>query len=101
MSIHEEEFVKNFIVPQKRERCLSMLASQKTRKKILKNFYHLNDLDDRYMTAVPADKQRAQDVYALLKAKKSPDRCYVISTDREIDGKELNLLEVLESKVGE
>ncbi|HEY8559119.1 MAG TPA: hypothetical protein VIL74_01865 [Pyrinomonadaceae bacterium] len=37
----------------------------------------------------------------MLKARKSPDVCYFISTDEKIDGKELNLLEILENKVGE
>ncbi len=101
MNIHEELFVKNFIVPQKRERYLSMLSSQKMRKKILENLYHLNDLDERFMIRVPNDKQQTQNIYGLLKEKKSPDICYFISTDSEIDGKELDLLEVLENKVGE
>jgi hypothetical protein len=101
MNMHEELFVKNFIVPQKRDRYLSMLASRKQRKKILENFYHLNDLDERYMTLVPENEQWAINIYDLLKAKKSPDICYCISTDDEIDGKEIDLLKVLESKVGE
>ena len=101
MNIHEELFVKNFIVPQKRERYLSMLSSQKMREKILENFYHLNDLDERFMIRVPNDKQQTQNIYGLLKEKKSHDICYFISTDSEIDGKELDLLEVLENKVDE
>lgn len=35
MNIHEEQFAKNFIVPEKRERYLSMLDSKKGRKKLI------------------------------------------------------------------
>ena len=101
MNTHEELFVKNFIVPQKRERYISMLSSRKMRKKILENFYHFNDLDERYLTVLAGSDQRASNIYNLLKSKKSPDVCYCISTVDEIDGKEIDLLDVLENKVGE
>jgi hypothetical protein len=100
MNIHEELFAKNFIVPEKRERYLSMLVSKKGRKKLISGFYHLSDLEEKYATEVPPNEQRAENIYEKLKAKGSPDICYVISTNDEFDGKELTLIDVLEEIVG-
>lgn len=100
MNIHEEQFAKHFIVPEKRERYLSMLNSKKGRKKLLDGFYHLRDLEEKYSKEVPPNHQWAEDIYKMLKEKGSPDVCYVISTNKELDGRELSLVDVLDEIVG-
>lgn len=100
MNIHEELFAKNFIIPEKRERYLSMLDSKKGRKKLIAGFYHLSNLEEKYAIEVSPNKQWAEDIYKMLREKGSPNICYVISTDKEIDGKELKLDDVLEEIVG-
>lgn len=100
LNFHEEQFAKNFIVPEKRERYLSMLDSKKGRKKLIEGFYHIRDLEEKYATEVPSNEQRAENIYKMLKAKGSPDICYMISTNRKFDGEELPLIEVLEEIVG-
>ncbi len=101
MNIHEELFARNFIVREKRERYLSIFDSKKGRKKLIKGFYHLNDLDEEHATEISPNKHFAEDIYKMLKAKGSPDICYIISTNQELDKNELNLLEVLEEIVGD
>jgi hypothetical protein len=49
---------------------------------------------------VPADFQTADKIEALLKEKGAPDTCYVISTNPQIDQKQLPLAEVLQGIVG-
>ncbi len=100
MNIHEEQFARNFIIPEKRERYLSMLDSRKGRKKLIDGFYHLRDLEEKYATEVPPNEQWAENIYEMLKAKGSPNICYIISTDKEFDGKELPLTDVLGEIVG-
>ena len=41
MNIHEEQFARNFIVTEKRERYLSMFDSKQGQKKLINGFYHL------------------------------------------------------------
>ena len=101
MNIHEQLFIKSFIVSQKQERYLSMFGSKKGRRKLIKGFYHLNDLAEEHATEIPPNEHFAEDIYKILKVKGSPDVCYVISTNQELDKKELNLLEVLEKIVGD
>ncbi len=100
MNIHEEKFIHSFIVSQKRERYLSMFNSKKGRKKLIDGFYHLNDLDEQFATEVPPNEQWADNIYRMLKAKGSPDICFIISTNTEFDRKELPLIDVLEEIVG-
>ena len=53
MNIHEESFVKNFILPRKRERYLEFLASAKNRRKITWYIEQCEDLEEKYKTRVP------------------------------------------------
>lgn len=100
MNTHEEKFIRSFIVPRKRERYLSMFDSKKGREKLIYGFYHLNDLDEQFATEVPPNEQWADNIYRMLKAKGSPETCFVISTNSEFDRKELPLIDVLKEIVG-
>ena len=101
MNLHEEQFIRNFIVPQKRERYLSMFESKKGRAKLIQDFYHLGDLEESLATELSPNEQSAEKIYEILKAKGSPDVCHVISTNDEIDGKEMPLIDVLKEIVGD
>ena len=48
MNIHEERFIRSFIVPRKQERYLSMFGTKRGRSKLIRGFYHLADLDIKY-----------------------------------------------------
>lgn len=95
MNFHEEQFVRNFIVPRKRERYLELLAKEKTRYGITSNFDHCDDLEEKYKTQVLPNQQNAEDVYKLLKEKNAQETCYILSWDSEIDGREMNLKDAL------
>ena len=100
MNIHEELFVKNFIIPQKRERYLEMLCKEKTRSKILNEFRVNWDLDKTFMVLMPPNQQLPENIYKLLKEKGAPQSCYVISDNFEIDKKEMSLNIALENLFG-
>ncbi len=100
MNIHEEQFIKSFIVFAKRERYLSLFESSKGRSRLIQGFYHLHDLDERLATKITPSKQSAEGILHTLKSKVAPDICYVISTNKKIDGKEAPLSDVLEEIVG-
>ncbi len=61
---------------------------------------HFKHLDMRWAVAIPNNLQHADKILKLLKSKGSPDTCYVISEDSDIDGKEFPLSEVLKTVVG-
>ena len=95
MNQHEEMFAREFIIPQKRDRYVSLIGSAKGRKKILAGFHHIHDLDDRYAKLIPSNQQSAESIYKVLKQKGAPDVCYIMSDDSSIDQKEMPLREAI------
>jgi hypothetical protein len=97
---HEEQFARAFIVPDKRTRYLSLLESERGRKKLLNGFNHCRDLDPRFAKLIPSNQQSAQSIEMLLKQKGAPDGCHVMSDNPDIDGREMPLSEALLEIVG-
>jgi len=92
---HEEQFARNFIVADKKERYLSLLDSERGRKKILARFHHCRDLDSQFAKLIPSNQQSAQSIEELLKRNGAPSVCYVMSEDSRIGCKEMELTEAL------
>ena len=95
MNEHEEKFAREFIIPEKRDRYVSLIGSVKGRKKILAGFHHIHDLDDRYAKLIPSNQQSAESIYRVLKQKGAPEVCYIMSDDHDIDQKEMPLREAI------
>ncbi|HEY0763986.1 MAG TPA: hypothetical protein VGD61_16545 [Pyrinomonadaceae bacterium] len=93
--MHEYEFARNFIVPEKRARYLSLLESKNGRKKILEGFNHCHDLDPRFAKRIPSNQDSATSIEALLRQKGAPETCYVMSDNPDIDGREMSLTDAL------
>jgi hypothetical protein len=98
--MHELEFARNFIVPEKRARYLSLLESKKGRKKILNGLNHFRDLDSRFSSLVPSDQTSAESIEVILRQKGAPDLCFVMSDNPDLDGREMPLAEALSKTVG-
>lgn len=95
MNIHEEMLARSFIVPDKKDRYLSLLGSRKGRKKIVDGLNHHTHLDRRYAHLLPAGQQNVPAIEKMLKQKGAPETCYIMSSDPDIDGKEMELHEAL------
>lgn len=93
--MHETEFARNFVVPEKRARYLTLLESKRGRKKILNGFNHCHDLDPRFATLIPGDQSNAESIEIILRQKGAPDACYVMSDNPDIDAQEMQLTEAL------
>ena len=100
MNPHEEQFARAFIVPQKRNRYLTLLESKRGRAKLLNGFNHCHDLDPRYATLIPSNQQSDASIESLLRRKGAPETCYVMSDNRDIDGREMSLAHALTETVG-
>jgi hypothetical protein len=97
---HEEELIKAFFLPTKRERYLEMVAKPKKRKKFLLELSHFKALDPRYCFTVPKVEHTAEQIAAFLTRKRAPASCTVISENSLLDGKEMSLLQALRKVVG-
>ena len=97
---HEAEFIRRFVVSQRRRRYLSLLESHKGRKKLLEALNHFDELDPQYARLVPADSQTVNHNEMLLKRKGALDSCHVTSSNADIDDREMSLSEALRETVG-
>jgi hypothetical protein len=102
MNKQEEIFIKTFVRREKRDRCLSLLSSERGRKKFLERLYHnfADDLDPRYLfreDQLPAEV--AQQVKRLVEKQGGESAmCHVICTDPAIDGQVMMLEEAVQKR---
>jgi hypothetical protein len=97
---HEEAFIRAFIVADKQERYVGLLASSKRRHGFLDRLNHHLDYDPAFATSVPAGEQTASGIERLLRQRGAPDMCHTISCHEAWDARELPLREALNLIVG-
>ena len=97
---HEEDLIKAFFVPTKRERYLEMIANPKKRKKFLLELFHFKSLDPQRCFTLPKGVHTAKEIAAFLVQKGAPRSCCVTSTEKELDGQEMLLVDALKRVLG-
>lgn len=97
---HEIALINAFILPAKRTRLIQFLRSPKRRAKVLARLYHFRDLDPRFLVEIAPSDQHADAIATLLTERGAPSQCHLISSDRDLDGQDLPLIEALKQIVG-
>jgi hypothetical protein len=96
----EEALIRAFVLKDRRERIVTALADPRRRRKVLDSFNHFQHLDPRYAKSIEPSAQTPDGIAAILKQRGSPETCYVISDNLNLDGKEIPLSTALEQVVG-
>jgi hypothetical protein len=96
----EIKLFRAFTNPAKGERFETLLCSEKGRAKVRGSLDHFGDLDLRYCQKIAGADQRQFRILAMLRSLGAPSDCYVISSNNEVDGKELPLDDALRLVVG-
>ncbi len=98
----EEATIRAFIVRARRARFLDLLPNPKTRRKITESLAHpnLGWFDSRYIKAIPTTEHHAASIAKLLHSKGAAEKCWVISENVQLDGRELELDSILPKVVG-
>ena len=91
---HEIGFVSSFIIPERRERYLSLLCNPKRRGKLLDRLNHAQDIDLSHARQMPPGCL-GKSVVILLESMGASESCYVIADASEMDGQTLPLGEAL------
>ncbi len=91
---HEIGFVSSFIIPERRERYLSLLGNPKRRGKVLDRLNHSQDIDFSLARPVPPGCV-GESLAALLKQMGASETCHVIADASEMDGQTMELTEAL------
>jgi len=106
-SEHEQAAIRAFVHRDKQERFLGFLANPKNRKKFTESLAHFRWFDRQYATPLPwkvdpklkpgeRHVQGIDDICRLLKSKGAGATCWVMSEDRELDARKLDLRTALE-----
>ena len=96
---HETALINAFILRSKRDRYTVMLRNPKRRTKILNKLHHLKDLDPRFLVEISPSDHSADTIAALLVKRGASTQCHVIGGGRELDGRDLSLVEALDQVV--
>jgi hypothetical protein len=96
----EELLIRAFLVPEKRERFVELLANPKRRAKATAALAHFRDLDPRWVVPLPSDQQQAESIERALRGRGAGDHCHAVSQSSAIDGKRLVLATALQEVVG-
>jgi hypothetical protein len=99
---HEEATIQSFIVKERRERFLELLPNPKHRRKVTDSLAHPNPawFEPRCVKSIPSSQHGSSGIAKLLHGKGAGRMCWVISEDKKLDGRELELDEVLSEIVG-
>jgi len=97
---HKRQFVLSFIIPERQNRYLELFEKPKRRTDITDSLAHFKHLDMRYVVQIARTRQHRRDILTVLKEKRALDRCWAISENDNLDGKEVDLSEALEMIVG-
>ncbi|MBL4699156.1 MAG: hypothetical protein JKX70_10020 [Phycisphaerales bacterium] len=97
---HESQLVKAFIRREKHDRMLGFLAHPKKRQKATDALYHLRDLNEKCTVQIKPNYQYPDQISQLLREKGAPKTCWVVSTNPDLDAKELDLDFVLSEIIG-
>jgi hypothetical protein len=98
--MNHEEAIKAFIIPVRQERYMEFLKSAKKREKFIAQLAHFKHLDPKFVVRVPGNQRNPSSLQKLLVEKGAGTKCWVISENSELDGKEIDLQTALEETIG-
>jgi hypothetical protein len=98
----EDLTIRAFVVRERRDRFLELLAGPKHRKKITDSLAHPHPawFYSRFVSQIPPSQSNAASIAKLLRVKGAGRTCWVISEDKEIDARKLDLDTILAQVVG-
>jgi hypothetical protein len=102
IATQEDLTIRAFIVRERRDRFLELLASSKHRHKITDSLAHPHPawFDSRFVKQIPPAQRGASGIARLLRANGAGPRCWVISEDKTTDAREMDLEPLLADLVG-
>jgi hypothetical protein len=97
----ERKLIEKFVTKNKRERFLTFIEKEKTRKKFLKELYHFKDFDWKLFREIPGSQNEREVVTKKVGNRKTISSCYVISANKEFDERTFSVSEAILEVVGQ
>ena len=96
----EEALIRAFILPTRIDRYIECLKKPKKRARFRAELAHFKALNPKFAVRIPPKQEHASSIHELLVAKGAGGRCWVISENGKMDGKEMDLELALKATVG-
>ena len=96
----EQTMFQAFVVPAKKQRYADLFGTKRGREKIRLSLDHFKDLDPSCCRKMAPGESSTADILRILNNLGAPPNCYVMSSDSQLDARELDLSEALEDVVG-
>ena len=97
---HEEAVIKAFIRSNRQERFLRFLSDPKRRGEFTSSLAHFKGLNHKYVLRIPANQQKPSSLANLLASMGAGSKCWVISENLDVDGREMDLHTALAKTIG-
>lgn len=100
MNEHERGFLDFLIDPTRRRMATLLELGEKRRRDVRSLLDHSVRLDPRFARHLVGGEPFPATVETMLRKKGAPSTCYVLSANRDLDGREMPLAEALTLIVG-
>jgi hypothetical protein len=97
---HERLLIEHFVKKDKQERLRFLMSEPGRRKRLRAKFSSTLVLSEEKRQTLPGSDQNPASIHQLLRSSGAPEACYTISEDADLDGRNVNLREVLDRLVG-
>jgi hypothetical protein len=77
-----------------------MLGSKRGRERVRRALDHFNDLDPRFCRRIHGADSKPPAILLALRKLGAPLECHVISVSDDLDGRDMPLVEALETSIG-
>jgi len=89
---HEILLIKTFVIKDRQERYLNLIATEKGRKKFRTYLSHFRDLNSKLCSSLHT-LQSASELHDILKSAGAGDLCYIISENSKYDMRSLPVMD--------
>jgi hypothetical protein len=97
---HAAAVIRAFIAPERQERFLALLASERGRDKLRRALAHLGALDPRYARRLAGPEHTVEGIGRALRNRGAPAECVLLAEEEALDGQRMTLDEALRAVVG-
>lgn len=99
-SLHASAVIRAFVAPERQDRFLALLRSERGREKLRCQLAHFGALDVRFAQRIAGSAQTPECIARLLRAEGAPETCVLLAEDTALDGRAMPLEDALREVVG-
>ena len=96
----ERKLIEKFFIKEKKDRYLTFIEKEKTRKKFLDELYHFKDLNWKLFQKIQTNQNEREVILKKINSKKNITSCYAISSDPNFDGRFFSISDAIVEIVG-